>query len=109
MLNQATIATAVERARTHLGKPYDFDFDFTRADRVVCTEVVYRSYEGLGGIHFLTTRRAGRETVSAEDLLGLAVAGQFFEQVAVYCPKQSDQLLVGDQMSRVLQETMAQA
>ena len=56
-LDAAMIAKAIERARTHVGKPYDFDFDFTRADRLVCTEVVYRSYDGLGGVQFRLTRR----------------------------------------------------
>ncbi|MFK8114399.1 MAG: YiiX/YebB-like N1pC/P60 family cysteine hydrolase [Rubripirellula sp.] len=106
-LEQSLIAEAIERSRTHLGKPYDFDFDFTRADRMVCTEVVYRSYEGLGGLSFALTRRAGRETLSAEDLLGLALCGEQFDQVAVFCAKFSEDLLEGDSMSKVLRQTMA--
>jgi hypothetical protein len=107
LLDADTIEQAIGRAQTHVGKPYDFDFDFTRSDRVVCTEVVYRSYEGLGGVHFQMTRRAGRETVSAEDLLNLAIGRQFFEQVAVYCPDHSAQLLVDEEMTSVLRQTMA--
>jgi hypothetical protein len=107
LLDADTIEQAIGRAQTHVGKPYDFDFDFTRSDRVVCTEVVYRSYEGLGGVHFQMTRRAGRETVSAEDLLNLAIGRQFFEQVAVYCPDHSAQLLVEEEMTSVLRQTMA--
>lgn len=106
-LDAATIQQAIERARTHVGKPYDFDFDFTRGDRVVCTEVVYRSYEGLGGMRFSMTRRAGRETVSAEDLLNLALGREFFDQVAVYCPQHGNALLVDDEMTKVLRMTMA--
>jgi Permuted papain-like amidase enzyme, YaeF/YiiX, C92 family len=106
LLTPELIQQAIQRARTHIGKPYDFDFDFTRADRMVCTEVVYRSYEGLQGIQFRLTRRAGRETLSAEDLLRLAIAGHPFQQVAVYCPKFGDQLLLGEGMTRVLQQTM---
>ncbi len=107
-LDAPSIAKAIERAGTHVGKPYDFDFDFTRADRMVCTEVVYRSYDGLGGVHFQLTRRAGRQTLSAEDLLNLAIAGSLFEQVAVYCPQRSSELLVADQMTDVLRQTMAE-
>ena len=107
-LDAAKIAKAIERAKTHVGKPYDFDFDFTRADRLVCTEVVYRSYDGLGGVQFRLTRRAGRQTLSAEDLLNLAIAGNTFEQVAVYCPQHSSELLVSDQMADVLRRTMAE-
>lgn len=106
-LDTDTILQAITRARTHLGKPYDFDFDFTRADRMVCTEVVYRSYEGLGSIRFQLTRRAGRQTLAAEDLLNLAIGRRFFDQVAVFCPLHSDQILLGDEMTAVLRKTIA--
>ncbi len=107
-LDPIAIKSAIERAGTHVGKPYDFDFDFTRADRLVCTEVVYRSYEGIGGLRFQLTRRAGRETLSAEDLLNLSLQGQAFEQVAVYCPKISQKVLVGMSMTEALRQTMAE-
>lgn len=106
VLDAETIQLAIERARSHVGKPYDFDFDFTRADRLVCTEVVYRSYEGLGGMQFPLVRRAGRETVSAEDLLELALKQQNFVTVAVFCCELSDQLLHGEKMHEVLRKTM---
>jgi hypothetical protein len=106
-LDGAMIHQAIVRARTHIGKPYDFNFDFTRADRLVCTEVVYRSYEGLGGMRFNLTRRAGRETLSAEDLLNLALSSQMFKEVAVYCPKISSKLMEGSEMTDVLKRTMA--
>lgn len=107
VLDAASIEHAIGRARSHVGKPYDFDFDFTRADRLVCTEVVYRSYEGLGGMKFSLVRRAGRQTVSAEDLLTLALEQQTFQTVAVYCCELSDQLLHGEAMDEVLRKTMA--
>lgn len=100
------IDQAIARVRTHIGKPYDFDFDFTRADRMVCTEVVYRCYEGIGEVCFQLTRRAARETLSAEDLLRLARNNQHFGHVALYCPLHSDQLLVDERIEEVLQATM---
>ncbi|MCG8653372.1 MAG: hypothetical protein MI861_26270 [Pirellulales bacterium] len=36
-VSQQAIVEAITRAHSHVGKPYDFDFDFTRADRMVCT------------------------------------------------------------------------
>ena len=100
------VAQAIGRAETHIGKPYDFDFDFTRSDRLVCTEVVYRGFEGLGGIQFQLSRRAGRQTLSAEDLLNMALLGQHFELCAVFCPKHSNELLQDGRMIDVLRETM---
>ncbi len=108
-MHSESIAEAISRARTLLGKPYDFDFDFTRGDRVVCTEVVYRSYEGLGGMEFRLSRRAGRETLSAEDLLCLAMDRTHFDQVAVFCPKISDRLLVQDEMTDALERTVVRS
>ena len=108
-LDEENIQQAIVRARSHVGKPYDFDFDFTRADRLVCTEVVYRSYEGLGEMQFSLVRRAGRQTVSAEDLLGLALEEQKFQTVAVYCCELSEELLLGDAMRQALRKTMGLA
>ncbi len=106
LLGTGQIEDALQRAHTHLGKPYDFDFDFTRADRMVCTEVVYRSYEGIGDVQFELTRRAARQNLSAEDLLNLARRQQFFRHVAVYCPSHSSDLLGDLQIEPILQATM---
>lgn len=103
------IEKSVQRARSHVGKPYDFDFDFTRSDRMVCTEVVYRSYEGLGGMSFSLSRRAGRMTLSAEDLLQLALRCEHFHIQAVYCPLHCEDLIVDERMGDVLRATMAPA
>ena len=108
-LDEAGVSEAIQRAKSHLGKPYDFDFDFTRGGRMVCTEVVYRSLEGLGGIEFKLARRAGRETLAAEDLLRMAIEGKHFKQVTVYCPDKSTELQSGDAMTSILKETMGPA
>lgn len=75
---------ALERAMTHANKLYDFEFDFSRPDRMVCTEVVYRAYDGIGPIDFEPKERAGRICVSAEDLLDHAVESRGFEPLALY-------------------------
>lgn len=101
------IQQALARADTHIGKPYDFDFDFTRADRMVCTEVVYRSFEGLGDLRFELSRRAGRLTLSAEDLLRLAMREERFSVVAVFCPAKSNELETDANRLSILNETVA--
>ncbi len=83
-LSESDLKTVIERAFSHEGKLYDFSFDFTRADRLVCTEVIYRSFEGLNGIQFELQRRAGRFTFSAEDLLCQGLRRGFFEVVFLY-------------------------
>ncbi len=80
----ATVRRAIERAVVHEGKMYNFDFDFFSADRLVCTEVPYRAYDGFDGIEFPLTERAGRKTLSAEDLLDFALDAGAFEPVAIF-------------------------
>ena len=101
------IYDAMARGMFHTGKSYDFDFDFSRADRLVCTEVVYRSYEGVGGIRFDLTRRAGRLTLSAEDLIGMAISGTHFDAVATYAPPEYAELKTGTEAAEVLKATAA--
>lgn len=80
----AGIRKAVERAVQHEGKPYNFDFNFFSSDRVVCTEVVYRAYDGLEDIVFPLKERGGRKTLSAEDLIDYALDSGHFAPVALF-------------------------
>ena len=98
------IAKAIHRGFFHADKPYDFDFDFTRSDRMVCTEVVYRAYEGIGDLHFELTRRAGRMTLSAEDLINKALRQDGFEVSCVYAPSLSLEVRVERTSLRANQE-----
>lgn len=78
-LSASDIDRAISRIARHEGKPYNFDFDFFSADRLVCTEVVYRAYDGIGGIDLPLVERGGRRTLSAEDLIAEALAGRGFD------------------------------
>ncbi len=106
-LTASEIAQSLARGLFHEGKPYDFDFDFSRSDRLVCTEVVYRSYEGAAGMRFDLVRRAGRLTLAAEDLIHMALNGQGFQPLAVYVPGQTSALCLGDEAARVVRATSA--
>lgn len=105
-LETGHIAEAIGRGFFHTDKPYDFDFDFSRSDRLVCTEVVYRSFAGIGGMEFELTRRAGRLTLAAEDLLQMAVDENGFTPLAVYCPGQSDQISWNGAAAEALRSTI---
>ncbi|MEO1996025.1 MAG: YiiX/YebB-like N1pC/P60 family cysteine hydrolase, partial [Planctomycetaceae bacterium] len=97
------VTTAIGRGLFHDGKPYDFDFDFTRSDRLVCTEVVYRSLDGVGGVEFTLKQRAGRLTLAAEDLVDMALEQHGFEAMAVYVPGHTDTLVVGPEARGTIQ------
>ena len=68
-LDDAAIADALIEAFNHVGKPYDFEFDFNVTTRIVCSELVYRSMHGRGPISFRLTRRMGRFTLSPDDIV----------------------------------------
>jgi hypothetical protein len=96
-LEPREIARGIARAVEHEGKLYNFDFDFFRSDRLVCTEVVYRAFDGLGPVSIPLRERSGRQTLSAEDLLDLAVIGDGFDPVAVYgAPTCAEELVTGE-------------
>lgn len=105
-LNHEKIEHVIQRALSHVGKPYDFDFDFTRSDRMVCTEVIYRSFSGITDIQFNLTKRAGRHTLSAEDLLGLAINESSFQIIAAYHPAASPWLLLDQKARQLAQQSI---
>ena len=74
-LPASDIASAIGEALGHLGKPYDFEFDFNNSSRIVCTELVYRSYHNRGTMTFSLTKRLGRFTLTGDDIIALALDG----------------------------------
>lgn len=68
-LPSSEVAAAIGEALGHLGKPYDLDFDFNNTSRVVCTELIYRSFHSRGNIRFNLTKRLGRFTLSGDDIV----------------------------------------
>ena len=102
------VSKALLRGLVHEGKPYDFDFDFRRSDRLVCTEVIYRAYEGIGDISFPLEHRAGRLTLSGGDLIQMAVKREHFDPIVVFAPWQSNGLLSGNDADHVLRSPLSQ-
>ncbi|MBI2481036.1 MAG: hypothetical protein HYV60_21095 [Planctomycetia bacterium] len=101
-LNRQDIGKALARGFAHEGKPYDFDFDFRRADRLVCTEVVYRAFDGIGSINIPLVQRAGRPTLSGSDLIQMGINATNFTPVAVFAPLLTPGIVVGPLARSVL-------
>ncbi len=83
-LSKHSIKIAIERVLQHRGKRYNFDFDFFRSDRLVCTEVIYRAFDGLENINIELTERAGLKTLAAEDLVDMALSENAFRVIALF-------------------------
>ena len=91
------IGQSLVRGLEHAGKSYDFSFDFSRSDQLVCTEVVYRSYDGMGQMKFSLVKRAGRMTLSGNDLVEMALNSQCLDVAAVYAPMFHPSLCTGQE------------
>ncbi|MFK8014128.1 MAG: YiiX/YebB-like N1pC/P60 family cysteine hydrolase [Gammaproteobacteria bacterium] len=97
------IRTAIERVVVHEGKGYNFDFDFFTSDKLVCTEVIYRAFDGVESMTVPLYERAGRQTLSAEQLLDLSVDADLFTPVAIFgYPKGEQGVLTGVGVRRAL-------
>ena len=81
---KAVLDEVVSRALSHVGKLYDFSFDFRQAARLACTEVVYRSWHGQGGMEFSLTDTSGRLCLPAEALIDQALASGLFRVVGFF-------------------------
>ncbi len=83
-ISPTNMTKALNRAISHGGKLYDFAFKFESADKLACTELIYRTYNGFDGIDFKLTERAGRQCLSAEDMLNQILSHGWFEVVALF-------------------------
>jgi hypothetical protein len=73
-LSKKEKAQAIVRAFTYQGRPYDFNFDFFSDSTLVCTELVYKSYQPsqeMKGLRVNLVDVAGRRTLPANELVKL--------------------------------------
>lgn len=70
-------ARAIDRAFSYCGRPYDFDFDFYTDASLVCSELVYKSYEPRAGVEGVTL---GLEKVVGRMTLGPNSIVRTFDQ-----------------------------
>ncbi len=104
-LNSSELAEGLERVCQHEGKGYNFDFDFFSSNRLVCTEVVYRAFDNLGNIKFQLIERAGRLSLSAEDILDMAVNEQGFKLVCIVGYNNSQSIESGEAAMSLLKQS----
>ncbi len=73
-LPKRDLAVAIERAFSHAGKPYDYNFDFTTSSSLVCSELVYKSYQGddeQSGLHLPLDSTLGRPVLPPTNIVRL--------------------------------------
>ena len=98
------MAEGLARGLVHEGKAYDFDFNLKRSTALVCTEVIYRSFDGLGEIRFDLKQRAGRSTLSGSDLISMALRGENASVFAAYHVDFSQQLERDDKATELIRQ-----
>jgi len=68
-LNDDEIQLILKNLYSFLGIDYDFDFDLTSGEKQACTEIIYRSYNGMGNISLDLNDILGYTTLTGDNLL----------------------------------------
>ena len=78
-LEPARVRECIARAFSHAGKPYDFEFDFFSTDKLVCTELVFRSFDG--DIQFPLVEIMGASLRTKESIVQGESEGKSFYEI----------------------------
>ena len=62
------IGAAVVEALSHLGKPYDYNFDFTSDNALVCSELIYKAFHASQDIQLEPEETNGRLLLSPNQM-----------------------------------------
>jgi len=68
-LSDNDIRIIMNNLHSFLGMDYDFDFDLTSGEKQTCSEIIYRSYNGIGNINLDLEEIFGTTTLSGDRLL----------------------------------------
>lgn len=63
--NRDLLFDKINRGLTQIGKNYDFNFDVSTLDTIVCSELIYIVF---GNVHWPTQYRLGRPTISPDNI-----------------------------------------
>jgi hypothetical protein len=81
---------AVTRSFSYLGKPYDYNFDFRTDSALVCSELIWKSYEGVAGLTLTPAELNGRPMLAPNSL------GQKFDEELGTAGQELDMVLFLD-------------
>ena len=65
LMSPEQIAEQIRRGMDQIGKDYDFNFDISTLDKIVCSELIYIVF---GHVSWPTRYRLGRPTVTPDDI-----------------------------------------
>lgn len=67
-VDRGEIYHVLRRAYAHFGKPYDFNFDFATDNALVCSELVFKAYQGVEGIQWKPVSLNGRSILPPNEI-----------------------------------------
>ena len=79
LLESAEMKSAIKEAHAYLGNEYDFSFDINDASKQICTEIIYRAFNGKNNIRFDLVNWIGTMTLNADDIGKAALKSESIE------------------------------